>query len=440
MLPEYVAVHTVLWTLGAAALLFLLALALIGLRYLTRGTPVADVAGVDGNRDLPGTSDEEFRASIELLTGTKLTCGNHAELCLNGDSTYDRLFADLASATLTITLQMYYCQPGKVADRFADVMRDRAKAGVRVLFLLDAFGSAKLTKAYLQSLTDAGVEVVKFRPVNWYQLEKAYARSHIRVVVIDGRIGYTGGFGMDDKWLGDGRHKDQWRDTNVRFTGPAVLQLQATFAKGWAEATGELLTGTEIFPIACEDEVHGAMRATLLHTAPTIGSTAAERLLALSIAAARHTLYITNSYFVPDDDFVRQLREAAARGVDVRVLTPGTLNDVKSTWYAGRAKYEQLLGGGVRIFWYQPAMIHGKCFVVDGCWASIGTMNFDNRSLAFNDESNLLVLDDDFGGTVREMFLDDLTRSKEVTLEQFRRRSRTDRLLEWGASHVARIL
>jgi len=350
------------------------------------------------------------------------------------------LFADLAGATLTITLQMYYCQPGKVADRFADVMRDRAKAGVRVLFLLDAFGSAKLTKEYLQSLVDAGVEVVKFRPVNWYQLEKAYARSHIRVVVVDGRVGYTGGFGMDDKWLGDGRHEHQWRDTNVRFTGPAVLQLQATFAKGWAEATGELLTGEELFPPASENGTAEEMRATLLHTAPTIGSTAAERLLALSIAAARHSLYITNSYFVPDDDFVRLLREAAARGVDVRVLTPGTLNDVKSTWYAGRAQYERLLDGGVRIFWYQPAMIHGKSFVVDGCWASIGTMNFDNRSLAFNDESNLLVLDEGFGSTVREMFLDDLTRSKEVTLEQFRRRPRKDRMLEWGASRVARIL
>jgi cardiolipin synthase len=429
-----------LWTLGAAGLLLLLALSLIGLRYLTRGTPVAEVSGVDGNRSLPQTDNDLFSASIELLTGTKLTGGNHAELCLNGDGTYDRLFADLAAARVTITLQMYYCQPGKVADRFAEVMRDRAKAGVRVLFLLDAFGSAKLTEDYLKSLSDAGVEVVKFRPVNWYQLEKAYARSHIRVVVVDGRIGYTGGFGMDDKWLGDGRHAEQWRDTNVRFTGPAVLQLQATFAKGWAEATGELLTGTELFPEVGEDRENGAMRATLLHTAPTVGSTAAERLLALSIAAARHTLYITNSYFVPDDDFVRLLREAASRGVDVRVLTPGKLDDVKSTWYAGRAQYDPLLEGGVRIFWYQPSMIHGKSFVVDGCWTSIGTMNFDNRSLAFNDESNLLVLDDDFGKAVREMFLDDLTRSKEVTLEQFRRRPRTERILEWGASRMARVL
>jgi len=432
-------VLVVLYTLGAIATMLLLALALIGLRYLTRGTPVASVSDAEGNRKLPQTDDELFESSIELLTGTSFSSGNHVELCLNGDGTYDRLFADLASARESITLQMYYCQPGQIADRFGEVMRERAKAGVRVLFLLDAFGSATLTEEYLGSLKAAGVEVAKFRPVQWYALEKAYARSHIRVVVVDGRIGYTGGFGMDDKWLGDGCHADQWRDTNVRFTGLAVQQLQATFATGWAEATGELLTGPTMFPDASDDG-NGLMRATLLHTAPTIGSTAAERLLALSIAAARRTLYITNSYFVPDDDFVHLLREAAGRGVDVRILTPGKLNDVKSTWYAGRAQYESLLEGGVRIFWYQPAMIHAKAFVVDGCWSSIGTMNFDNRSLAFNDESNLLVLDDTFGASVRDMFLDDLTRSREVTLEAFRKRRRQERLLEWGASRVARVL
>jgi cardiolipin synthase len=428
-----------LYILAGIAGLLVLVFALIGLRYITRGTPVAEVSGVDRNNELPQTDSELFQNSIELLTGTSLSDGNHAELCLNGDGTYDRLFEDIASARETLTLQLYYCQPGRVADRFGQAMRERAKAGVRVMFLLDAFGSAKLSEEYLDSLRQAGVEVAKFRPVNWYALEKAYARSHIRVIVIDGRIGYTGGFGMDDKWLGNGRSKEAWRDTNVRFTGPAVNQLQATFATGWAEATGELLTGELLFP-PLPDESEGRMKATLLHTAPTIGSTAAERLLALSIAAARHTLYITNSYFVPDDDFVRLLRQAAGRGVDVRILSPGAMNDVKSTWYAGRAQYERLLEGGVRIFWYQPAMMHAKAFVVDGCWSSIGTMNFDNRSLAFNDESNLLVLDDEFGATVRETFLDDLTRSKEVTLEEFRRRPRKERVYEWFAARVARIL
>jgi cardiolipin synthase len=432
-------VQAVLSVLGGIILLLLLAMSLVGLRYLTRGTPVARVSGVAGNRELPRTDDSLFCNAIELLTHATLSRGNHAALCLNGDGTYDRLFADLAAARETITLQMYYCQPGRVADRFAEVMCERAKAGVRVMFLLDAFGSAKLTEEYLASLAAAGVQVAKFRPVQWFALEKAYTRSHIRVVVVDGTVAYTGGFGMDDKWLGNGRSETEWRETNVRFTGPAVLQLQATFATGWAEATGELLTGPTLFPATSEEGAF-SMRAGVLHTAPTIGSTAAERLLALSISGARHTLYITNSYFVPDDDFVGLLRESAGRGVDVRILTPGPLNDVKSTWYAGRAQYEPLLEGGVRIFWYQPAMIHAKSFVVDGCWSSVGTMNFDNRSLAFNDESNLLVLDDRFGGALRDMFLDDLTRAKEVTLEEFRRRPRKERLYEWGASRIARVL
>ena len=429
------------YTLVALVTLVLSALALIGLRYLTRGTPVARVSGAEGNRGLPKTDDEMFCRTIELLTHSDLSRGHDASLCLNGDGTYDRLFQDLERARETITLQLYYCQPGKVADRFADVLRARAKAGVRVMFLLDAFGSAKLEEDYLESLAASGVEVAKFRPVRWYALEKVYARSHIRVVVVDGRVAYTGGFGMDDKWLGDGRHENQWRETNVRFTGPAVLQLQATFAAGWAEATGELLTGPRLFPPPADDaDDPQTMRAAVIHTAPTIGSTAAERLLALSIVGARHSLYITNSYFVPDDDFTRLLGEAAEHGVDVRILTAGGNNDVKSTWYAGRAQYEQLLERGVRIFWYQPAMIHAKAFVVDGCWASVGTMNFDNRSLAFNDESNLLVLDERFGAALRDIFFDDLTRSKEVTLDVFRQRPFHERVFEWGASRLARVL
>ena len=433
------------YTLVAAATLLLAALALVGLRYLTRGTPVAKVSGVHGSRDLPRTDDELFARTVELLTHSDLQFGNEAALCLNGDGTYNRLFRDLQGARETITLQLYYCHPGKVADRFREVLRERAQAGVRVLFLLDAFGAAPLEEEYLESLRSAGVEIAKFRPVRWYALEKAYARSHIRVVVVDGRIAYTGGFGMDDKWLGDGRHEDQWRETNVRFTGPAVLQLQATFATGWAEATGELLAGETLFPPTRAYEEDGqengqSMRAAVIHAAPTIGSTAAERLLALSITSARRSLYITNSYFVPDDDFVRLLGETAERGVDVRILTAGRLNDVKSTWYAGRAQYERLLARGVRIFWYQPSMIHAKSFVADGCWSSVGTMNFDNRSLAFNDESNLLVLDERFGDALQEVFLDDLTRSKEVTLEEFRRRPRHEKALEWGASRLARVL
>jgi cardiolipin synthase len=217
------------------------------------------------------------------------------------------------------------------------------------------------------------------------------------------------------------------------------MQLQAAFASAWAEASGELLTGETFFPPVAFEPV-GPTMAGLLYTEPTVGSTDAERFLALSIASARKTLYITNSYFVPDDDFRRMLTEAAKRGVDVRILSSGDQTDVRTTTWAARARYEELLRGGVRIYEYQPTMMHSKTFVVDGLWSSIGTLNFDNRSLALNNESNLLVLDETVGSEMTSMFLSDLEHSLEIDLEKFLRRSWTERIMEWGAHMMSRLL
>jgi cardiolipin synthase len=261
----------------------------------------------------------------------------------------------------------------------------------------------------------------------------------VRVVVVDGRVGYTGGFGLADYWLGDGRHPEQWRESNVRFSGPTVAGLQAAFASGWAETTGELLTGDMFFPpIAFEME--GSINAGLMHSLPTIGSTPAERFLALTIAGARKTLYISNSYFVPNVDFCRLLTNAAKRGVDVRVLTVGKETDVKTTWYAGRALYEGLLAGGVKIYEYRPAMMHAKTIVVDGLFSAVGSMNFDNRSIAFNNESQIVALDSTVGRRMDEIFLEDLKYSEEMKLETFRNRPWTGKVLEWGAQKLRRIL
>jgi cardiolipin synthase len=252
-------------------------------------------------------------------------------------------------------------------------------------------------------------------------------------------VGYTGGFGLADYWLGDGRHEDQWRETNVRFEGPLVAALQATFASGWAEATDELLTGDMFFPPMAFAE-GGNVNAGLMYTIPTLGSTSAERYLALSIAGSRKTLYISNSYFVLSDDFCNLLIRAVKRGVDVRVLTVSSKTDVKTTWYAGRALYEKLLEGGVRIYEYQPTMMHAKTMVVDGLFSAIGSMNFDNRSLAFNNESQVLALDPVVGQTMDSIFIDDLKYSEEMKLETFRRRPWTGKVLEWGAVKLRRIL
>ena len=415
-----------------------LGLALIGVLTVTRGTPVGAVVTLT-DKEPPAVTDSLFERTFELFTGTHVYAGNKVEQLLNGDRTYPRLWADLRSAQHTITVQMYYSLPGQVADSMAAVLEERARAKVRVLFLIDAFGSQHLSNTFLQSLRNAGVEVAKLRPLRWYTIHNAGDRSHVRVVVVDGRVAYTGGFGLADYWLGDGHHDEQWRESNVRFEGPAVMQLQAAFAAAWAEATGELITGRLFFPNSGFQPV-GRTHAGVLYTAPTTGSTPAERFNVLTIACARKTLYITNSYFVPGEDFRELLERAVQRGVDVRVLTVGAETDVKTTWYAGRYWYEEMLRSGVRIFEYQPTMIHSKTIVADGIWSSVGSMNYDNRSMSFNNESNLVVLDSAFGAQMDSVFFDDLRHSKEVKLAEFQRRSVLSRVLEFLSALTARLL
>ena len=414
-------------------------LALIGLLSLTRGTPMEHVVRAPGDA-APRVTDSTFRDLIALSSGMHLEPGNRVEQLLNGEGTYPRLWADLRSATQSITIQMYYAKPGVVADTLAAILSERARRGVRVLLLLDAFGSQSLSDEWLEALEGAGVEVRLLRRLRWYTMHSATDRSHVRVVVVDGRLGYTGGFGIADYWLGNGRSKDQWRDTNVRFEGPAVMELQAAFAAAWVEATGELLVGDRFFPPAAFHGTAGLAIAGVLFAGATTGSTAAERFLALTIAGARRTLYIANSYFVPDDDFRDLMVAAARRGVDVRILTTSDETDIRTTWYAGRARYERLLRGGVRVFEYQPAMMHAKTVVADGVWCTIGSMNFDNRSLAFNNESNLVVSDSAFGALMDSTFLADLLLTREILLPEFKRRPMTARMVELAATLITRLL
>jgi cardiolipin synthase A/B len=418
------------WTLVATTLV----LALIGILHLTRGTLVRHVRGMQAEAVPVGVSEPDFPTSVTMLTGTVLSPGNRIEVTLNGDGTYPRLWDDLRSAQRSITLQVYYGQPGRMASTLTQILRERAAAGVRVFVLYDAFGTVDMPAEERAALRAAGVAVEPFRPIRFGTLHLAQHRSHVRGIVIDGRVGWTGGYGIDDKWFGDGR--TGWRDTNVRFEGPAARQLQAAFIAAWVEATGVLAIGrASASPL--ED---GVAAAGLLYASPTLGSTVAERFLALSIAAARKKLYLTNAYFAPNRHFVDLLTAAAERGVDVRLLTAGPRTDIQLVRLAGRAWYEQLLDAGVRLYEWQPSTLHAKTFVVDGRWSSIGSMNFDNRSLALNDEATLLVLDRRIGIQMEEIFLDDLRDSEEITAAAFSRRSWIQRLGEHVGHLVARWL
>jgi cardiolipin synthase len=410
---------------------------LIGILSITRGTPVRTVRAIGDSSGPPIVEDSLFRHTIELMTSTPVRAGHEVRVLTDGHETYPALFADMRRALSTINIQLYYCNNGVLADSLKNILIDRARAGVRILFLIDAIGS-QLTTSYSDSLRAAGIRVETFRPLRWYHLYKWSNRAHLRVVVVDGQVGYTGGFGIDDQWLGDG-HTTGWRDTNVRFTGPAVLQLQATFASSWAETTGTLITGDAFFPSHLLGR-QGGIKAGLLHAIPGAGSTTAERLFALSIAGAKRSIYLTNAYVVPDDDFRRLLIQAAKRGVDVRIMLPGEKNDVKTTYYAARARYEELIEGGVRIYEFKPAMIHAKTFVIDGVWSTVGSLNFDNRSMAFNEESTLLVADPRIGAVMDSIFRNDLRYADAVDLEVFRRRGLKDRVFEKATNMISRLL
>jgi cardiolipin synthase len=414
----------------------LLLLALIGFLTLTRGTAVQHVRAVGADGTPVSPIEAEFPLSVAVLTGASLTPGNQVELALNGDGTFPRLWNDLRAARQSITVQNYYGSEGAVADTLGDILSERAAAGVTVLVLYDAFGTAGISGPQREAFNKAGIHAVPFRPIRLSTLHLAQNRSHVRGIVIDGRTGWTGGFGIDDKWLGDGQTKGGWRETNVRFQGPAVRQLQAAFASAWTEATGVLLSGRQ----TVDRYEGGVAMAGVLNASPTLGSTAAERFLALSVSGARHTLYITNAYFAPDDNFVDLLVASASRGVDVRLLVGGSSIDVPVTRMAGRARYDRLLTAGVRIFEWQPTTLHAKTFVVDGVWSSVGTMNFDNRSLALNDEVTLMVLDSAFGQQMERLFMEDLGLAREIDLARFRERPWPERVGEWAANLIRRLL
>jgi cardiolipin synthase len=439
--------RALLGALACVVLLFALigVLSILGDRQETRVRAFGDPEGA------PAVGDPEFARTISLLAGTELKPGNHAAVYINGDQTYSAMWRAMRQARQSLTVQLYYMEPGRLTDSLVAVLQERSRAGVATYLLRDAFGS-QLSDSASAALRAAGVHLSVFRPVRWWTLHKAQNRSHVRAVVIDGREGFTGGFGIDDRWSGSGRDAGQWRDTNVRFDGPSAQQLQAAFVLAWSEATGELLTGERFFPsrssdapsTASADSVgmssSGGLIAGLMHSNATFGPTEAARLFALAAAGARRTLYITNAYFVPDDVMAQQLAAASARGVDVRLLLPGERTDVPVTRYAARSWYGSLLRAGIRIYEYQPTMLHAKTFVVDGQFSSIGTMNLDYRSLALNDEANLLVLDAGFGARMDTMFMTDLRYSRAIDPAVFARRGAWQKLRERFARAIGRVL
>jgi cardiolipin synthase len=418
----------------ALSLPVLLLLAQVGHRWFDTigAAPVRRVRVLGSPRTPLVAGAPDFVRTMTALTGTPIVPGHGIELLTDGAPTFERMAADIRSARRTIAIQTYYCEPGRVADGLHALLRAKAREGIAVFFLRDGLGCRSLSDAYLDGLRVDGVLVGTVRPLHWYTFHRAQHRSHVRAAVIDGEVAYTGGFGVADKWLPGPAGEPGWRETTVRFTGPAVAQLAGAFAIAWAEATGELLAGAGAFPAPPAAPTDGVV-AGVLYTTRSYGTPTPERYLALSLAGARRTVYITNPYFIPNYALRRWLKAAAARGVDVRVLTASGRVDVKLTRWASRSHYADLLAAGVRIYEYGPAMLHAKTMIVDGVWGSVGSLNLDNVSLRLNDEVTFVIRDGEVGAALDSIFRADLEHSDEIVLERFRRRPWTERLRELGA-------
>jgi cardiolipin synthase len=374
-----------------------------------------------------------FFPTIEAYTDAPIVGGNQVQLLFNGDETFPVMLRDVATAKSTITFAQYLYEDGAFARALAQAFAERCRAGVQVHILIDSQGSGEIPEDIPTIMRDAGCQMRFFRRVEapqvllpWKLLKYNY-RNHRRVLVIDGRLGFTGGYGISDAWTGDGRTPEHWRETNARVEGPIVHQLQAAFTESWLEATGTVLGGDAYFPRL---EPVGKVSAQMVKSSPAGGSFQNYMLFLLSITSAKKSILITNPYFIPDDTMIRALLEAAARGVEVIVLVPGKI-DHQITYRASRQNYGRMLLGGIRIFEYTPALLHAKTMVIDSVWATVGSTNFDNRSFALNEELNLTVYDAGLARHLEQAFKQDLRYARKITYEEWNSRGIGERVLEW---------
>ena len=363
-----------------------------------------------------GVDSPEFRRSLDAL-GTEMVPDNAAHLLLNGDQTLQALLAAIGAARESINIELYIFSHDSTGSRFAQALAERARAGVEVRVLVDGFGSSLGDLEGL--MTAAGVRLETYKPLRIYSLDRVGNRTHRRIVTVDGRIGFCGGFAMDDRWKGNARGPSEWRDTNVQVEGPVVAQLQHIFLEDWVHTTGEVLHGHKQFP---KLEPAGDMLAQAIGSSRTDQSSMAKLLYYMAIQAARKNIWIENAYFVPDSQIRQGLVRAAERGVDVKVLVPGKYIDSPNVRLASRFHYGELLDGGVQIFEYLPTMMHNKVMLVDGIWTSIGSINFVNRSMKKNAEANVSVYDRRFAEEVGKMIEADLLRCERFTKDEWKKR------------------
>ncbi|HEY2796712.1 MAG TPA: phospholipase D-like domain-containing protein [Thermoanaerobaculia bacterium] len=375
--------------------------------------------------DHPFNADNPaFRRSAEAL-GLPMVEGNQAVILQNGDAIIPAMIGEIHNARKTVNLESYIFQADEAGRLFTDALIAAARRGVQVRLLIDDFGG-KL-KGFKKELDAAGVMAHKYRPMRLFSIYKIGNRTHRKILVVDGRVAYTGGLGIDKRWMGDARNQNEWRDTQVRVEGPVAGQMQSIFAEDWTYTTGEILAGDDYYP---ENPRVGSIRAQAIKASHGDSSSLAKMLYYVAIQSAEHSIHIANAYFLPDKQVREALIAAVKRGVDVQVMVPGSNIDMPMVRFASWSHYGDMLKSGVHIYEYQPTMLHNKTVVIDGIYSIIGSINFDTRSMSSNAEEALAFYDRDFASQMEEMFQNDKKSCGEITYQAWDDRGIHRRIIE----------
>jgi cardiolipin synthase A/B len=379
------------------------------------------------------TDSAEFQTTMAGVTGAPVLEGNRVEILNNGDAFYPVMLDAIESARLSITMEQYIFWKGEVGERFAEALAERACQGVQVKLLLDAIGSATLGSEIYETLEKGGCQLAWFRPIHLYTLHRANHRNHRKSLIVDGCVAFTGGAGLGDHWLGSASNPSEWRDIQIRVEGPAVEALQAGFAQNWLATTGEIINGHQFFP---EPRASGNIPIQTILSSPSLGAGAAGTMYLIALQCAQRYLYIANPYFIPDSRVIAMLSAACQRGVNIKLMLAGQHND---TWWARQNSvrlYGELLRAGVEIYEFMPTMLHQKTMVVDGVWATVGTTNFDNRSFALNEETNICFHDTALVEQLRAIFENDLKLCQPMDMKAWKKRGRCQKSKEIVASLI----
>jgi cardiolipin synthase len=357
----------------------------------------------------------EFRRIMGTVLEPALLDGNRVQPLVNGDEIFPAMLEAVRGARQSITLETYIYWSGEIGQAFAAALQERASRGVAVAVVVDWYGS-EMDAALLDGMRRSGIDIRRYNPPRWMNLAQMNHRSHRRLLVVDGTVGFIGGVGLGDKWSGDAQGPDHWRDMHFRVEGPVVAQIQSAFLDHWLTTTGELLHGEAFLP---DLDAKGNARAHVFKASPGGGSKSMQLMVLLSIAAARTSIDLSAAYFLPDDIAVGAFVAAMKRGVRVRIVVPGPHMDRPIVARSSRAKWKTLLDAGAELYLYQPTMYHCKVMVVDGAWSSVGSTNFDSRSFTINDEANLNVDDTDLAAALTASFETDIGRSRRFTADDW---------------------